>query len=147
MKREFVTQGETETRELGRRLGIQLQPGTVIGLSGTLGAGKTRLTQGIGLGLGVPSDSIVSPTFTLCVPYQGRLRLLHLDAYRIQDPSEIDELGLDEAVEDGAVLIIEWHERFAAFFPPLDLRINLELIDDQGRRVIVENLTERICVD
>lgn len=143
MKQEFITHREDETREIGRRLGSQLQPGSVIGVTGTLGAGKTRFTQGIGLGLDVPPDSIVSPTFTLCVPYQGRLRLLHLDAYRIKHPSEIDELGLDELVEDGVVLVIEWHERFAKQFPPLDYLVTIQLIDDLRRNIVIENMTER----
>lgn len=141
MKPEFITHSEDETREIGRKLGNQLKPGTVIGLSGTLGAGKTRFTQGIGLGLGVPEDSIVSPTFTLCVPYRGRLQLLHLDAYRINHASEIDELGLDEWVEDGAVLVIEWYERFSPYFPPLDFQVTLQLIDELSRKIVVESLS------
>ena len=140
MKLELVTHSEDETRDVARQFGEQLQPGSVIGLTGTLGAGKTRFVQGIGLGLGLPPESIVSPTFTLCIPYLGRLRLLHLDAYRIQDPSEIDELGLDELVEDGAVLVIEWQERFVDLFPPLNFRITIHLIDQDSRKIVIENL-------
>jgi tRNA threonylcarbamoyladenosine biosynthesis protein TsaE len=144
LKREFVTQGEDETRELGRWLGSQLSAGTVIGLTGTLGAGKTRFAQGLGLGLGVPADTIVSPTFTLCVPYTGRLLLLHLDAYRIKDASEIDELGLDEMVDEGAVLVIEWFERFASNFPRADIQVSIEWLDESQRRIEIHCLSDQI---
>lgn len=119
----------------------------VVGLSGTLGAGKTRFTQGIGLGLGLPEDSIVSPTFTLCVPYRGRLQLLHLDAYRINHATEIDELGLDESVDDGAVLVIEWYERFSTCFPPLDFQVTLQLIDDPRRKIVIETFLPNQTID
>ncbi len=143
MKLSFTTTDEDQTRELGRQIGESLQPGTVIGLSGTLGAGKTRLAQGIGMGLGVPMDQIVSPTFTLLVPHEGRLTLIHLDAYRINHAIEIDELGLDELIEDGAVLVIEWPERFVRELPRLDLRIRIDHTSDQERIVNMELLTDR----
>ena len=127
---EIKTNSEDETRDLGLRIGKLLQPGTVVALNGTLGAGKTRLTQGIGLGLGVAAESIVSPTFTLCVPYSGRFPLIHLDAYRIKDDSEVDELGLDELIEDGAVLVVEWAARIVHSLPPIDLTI--EIVHDNG---------------
>ena len=127
---EITTNSEDETRELGRRIGKLLEPGCVIALNGTLGAGKTRLTQGIGVGLDVPAESIVSPTFTLCVPYSGRFPLIHLDAYRIKDDSEVDELGLDELLEDGAVLVVEWAARIRNSLPPIDIEI--EIVHDSG---------------
>ena len=116
----------------------------MIGLNGTLGTGKTRLTQGIGLGLAIPADTITSPTYTIGVPYYGRLPLYHLDAYRINDISEVDELGLDEWVEDGAILVIEWSDRWAKFLPPMDLRISIEHQDDQTRTIQIESLSERV---
>jgi len=125
-KLSFTSDSEQQTSELGERLGRELEPGTVIGLNGTLGSGKTRLTQGIGRGLEIADGSIVSPTYTLCVPHEGRLGLLHLDAYRIADPSEVDELGLDELTENGVVLIIEWSERIESLLPPIDLKIAIE---------------------
>jgi tRNA threonylcarbamoyladenosine biosynthesis protein TsaE len=141
---EITSHSEQETREIGRRLGERLTEGVVIGLSGTLGTGKTRLTQGIGMGLGVPAETITSPTYTLCVPHLGRLELVHIDAYRISDDTEVDELGLDELIEDGAVLVIEWAERIATALPPIDLQILLEHNDDQSRTIWVEGRTEKV---
>lgn len=114
-------------------IGDALAPGFVLGLNGTLGTGKTRLTQAIGQSLEIPSGNVVSPTFTICVPHEGRLPFLHLDAYRIGQLSEIDELGLDESVEDGIILIVEWAMRIEKYLPPLDLSISIESAGTEKR--------------
>ena len=129
----FVSHSEGDTRRLGDCLGGSIVAGTVIGLNGTLGMGKTRLTQALGRALGIPDGEIVSPTFTICVPHEGTLGLLHLDAYRIKDPTEVDELGLDELTENGVVLIVEWAQRIEKYLPPIDLTVSIESIGDQGR--------------
>ncbi len=114
-----------DTAEIGKRIGEALQAGTLIGLVGTLGTGKTNLTQSIGRGLGIADGYVVSPTFTICVPHRGRLLLLHMDAYRINQPEEVDELGLDEQLEDGAVVIVEWSDLIEQYLRPLDLKIEI----------------------
>ena len=129
----FESNSESDTSKLGQAIGQFLEPGTVIGLNGTLGAGKTRLTQAIGIGLGIPVGNVVSPTFTICVPHEARLLLVHLDAYRIKSPEEVDELGLDELAEDGAVLIIEWAERIVKYLPDLDLEISIQANSEDVR--------------
>ena len=140
-KLTFTSQSEQQTSELGERLGRALEPGTVIGLNGTLGSGKTRLTQGIGRGLDIADGAIVSPTYTLCVPHEGRLGLLHLDAYRIADPGEVDELGLDELTENGVILIVEWSQRIQTLLPPIDLTVNIEPKSEQIREFEFQTLT------
>ena len=130
---EFSCRTEAETALLGNAIGVALEGGTVIGLNGTLGSGKTRLTQAIAIGLGIPTGQVVSPTFTICVPHEGRLSLLHLDAYRIKHPEEVDELGLDEYTDDGAVLIVEWAERIEQYLPPMDVLITIEPAGDTTR--------------
>ena len=137
------TNSESDTADLGRRIGKALQEGTVIGLSGTLGAGKTRLTQAIASALEIADGQVTSPTFTICVPHEGRLGLLHLDAYRIKDPSEVDELGLDEHVENGVVLIVEWAERIAKLIPPVDLSISIKPLDAEKREFAFAASTEK----
>ena len=103
-------------------------------LSGDLGAGKTAFVRGLAEGLGVPRDEVSSPTFTLIQEYRGgRLTLFHVDLYRIEDPREFDELGLDEIAEDG-VLAIEWAERLPQ--PPPDaMRISIEHAGESQRRM------------
>lgn len=137
----LTTKSENETLALGRAMGEVIQAGTVVGLTGTLGAGKTKFTQGLAYGLGVAEDTVTSPTFTICVPHVGRLPLLHLDAYRINSDSEVDELGLDEVVENGAVLMIEWVERIAHLVPPVDLQINVRQVGEQARQWQLQGAT------
>ncbi|MDB4357059.1 tRNA (adenosine(37)-N6)-threonylcarbamoyltransferase complex ATPase subunit type 1 TsaE [Mariniblastus sp.] len=117
---------ESKTVEIGKAIGNSMTAGSLIGLNGTLGAGKTRLTQGIGESLGIVHGQIVSPTFTICVPHEGRIPFLHLDAYRIRTPEEVDELGLDEMLENGVSLIVEWVDLIKTLLPDVDLEIQIE---------------------
>ncbi len=117
---------EKQTRQLGREIGRHLVTSFTISLDGNLGAGKTRLTQAIAAGLDIPDGQVKSPTFTLSVPHSGRLQLLHVDAYRLKQLAEVDELGLDEWVDAGGVLIVEWANRISIALPPLDLAILIE---------------------
>lgn len=122
-----------DTADLGKHIGDALQPGTLIGLVGTLGTGKTNLTQSIGRAIGIADGNVVSPTFTICVPHRGRLLLLHMDAYRIKQPEEVDELGLDEQLEEGAVVIVEWSDLIEQYLRPLDLKIEITAPTEQTR--------------
>jgi tRNA threonylcarbamoyladenosine biosynthesis protein TsaE len=106
---------EERTRELGAALGRVLQPGDVVGLVGELGSGKTTLVQGIARGAGA-RGYVASPTFTLVREYEGRLRLYHVDLFRLQ-PEDLEGIGFDDLLEaDGAVLV-EWADRAAGHLP------------------------------
>lgn len=140
---QFNSRSIQETSKLGRTIGQHLMSGTAIGLVGTLGTGKTTLTQSIGKSIGVADGDVVSPTFTICVPHQGRLLMLHLDAYRINSPEEVDELGLDEQLEDGAVIIVEWSDLIETYLPPLDLKIEIASTDELTRAFSLKALTTR----
>ncbi len=133
---------ESETESLGVAIGKHLQPGMVIGLCGTLGSGKTRLTQAIARGLEI-EQPVVSPTYTICVPYAGRLQLLHMDAYRIAQAEEVDELALFERVDDGEVLIIEWADRIEAQLPDIDVWIKMAPTSEETRSFEAEARSEK----
>src|SRR5712672_1820225 len=116
--RTVTTRSEEETAALGRELAATLSAGDVLLLYGDLGAGKTAFVRGLAEGLGVDRSEVSSPTFTLIQEYRGgRLTRFHVDLYRIDDPREFDELGLDEIAEDG-VLAIEWAEKLPARLKP-----------------------------
>jgi len=140
-KLEFNLTSESATESLGLAIANALQPGMVVGLCGTLGSGKTRLTQAIARGLQI-SQPVVSPTYTICVPYSGRLNLLHMDAYRINHAEEVDELNLFERVEEGEVLIIEWADRIEAQLPDVDVWIMLTPTGEQGRSLEMRSISE-----
>ncbi|MCH2183449.1 MAG: tRNA (adenosine(37)-N6)-threonylcarbamoyltransferase complex ATPase subunit type 1 TsaE [Mariniblastus sp.] len=135
------TNDENQTDQLGRFIGQSLVPGLTLALDGELGAGKTRLTQAIASGLEIPPGQVNSPTFTLSVPHTGRLALLHVDAYRIAQLEEVDELDLDEWVESGGVLVVEWAERISPALPPVDLSIAIETLSATERTFQLSGLT------
>ena len=106
-----ITSSAAETEQAGKRLGERLRTGDVVLLAGELGAGKTTFVRGAALGTGSPAR-VQSPTFQLVRIYPGRVQLAHVDLYRIDDPGELADLGLDELAEQGAV-VIEWGDRLA----------------------------------
>jgi tRNA threonylcarbamoyladenosine biosynthesis protein TsaE len=126
--------GPDATEAFGRDLAARLRPGDVVALFGELGAGKTTLARGILAGLGHDGD-VASPTFPIVIPYETlTFPAWHVDLYRIEDPGEIEELALDEALEDGA-LIVEWPERMGSALWPHSLRLTL-LREGEGTRTL-----------
>lgn len=112
------------TRALGAALGRACAPGAVLALHGGLGAGKTCLAQGVGEGLGVRGP-VVSPSFQILAEYPGRLTLYHADLYRLGDEGELEELGLEEALGAGGVMVVEWASRFGGLLPQDHLSVEL----------------------
>jgi len=139
MARTVTTQSEDETAAVGRDLAATLSAGDVLLLFGDLGAGKTAFVRGLAEGLSIPPDEVSSPTFTLIQEYRGgRLPLFHVDLYRIEDPRELYELGLDEIAEEG-VLAIEWAERLPA--PPSHAtRVSITDVGDNERGIAITNI-------
>jgi len=133
MERVVVTKGPEETVRVGEELAGELREGDVVALVGELGTGKTTLVKGIAQGLFV-REAVISPSFILARTYQGRVPLHHLDAYRVTDPEELQEVGLTELLppEEG-ITVVEWADRVAELIPPGSLWIHLEHLDE-GRR-------------
>ena len=133
---EFISNSADQTRRIGMRLGALCETSTLICLSGDLGSGKTTLTQGITSGWG-SSDPVSSPTFVLINEYyklDGEV-IYHLDAYRVANSFEAEELDLDLMLDSG-VLVIEWAERIKDVLPESALWIECEYISDDKRRFV-----------
>jgi tRNA threonylcarbamoyladenosine biosynthesis protein TsaE len=130
------TESEEDTRRVASALARGLRPGSVILLHGDLGAGKTAFVRGLAEGLGLDDDPVSSPTFTLVHEYRGgRVPLYHADLYRLQDGAGLDDLGLDEAADEG-VLAIEWPERLSRPVPgAIDVR--LDIIGESTRLIAI----------
>ena len=126
------TEGVEATRDLARAVAGMVAPGDVILLSGELGAGKTAFAQGFGDALGV-TEQITSPTFTLARHYEGRLPLHHIDVYRLERLSEMQDIGIPELLDSGGVLLIEWGDAIAPAIPAeyLDIRLSYGEGDDE----------------
>jgi tRNA threonylcarbamoyladenosine biosynthesis protein TsaE len=126
------------TKKLGETIGQNASAGDVILLTGELGAGKTCLTQGIALGLGV-EGYVRSPTFVLMTRHHGRLALHHVDLYRMGSPAEAWDLGLDEQLFGEGVCVIEWADRASEIFPEDCLWIDLDYgSDPESRQITLE---------
>lgn len=124
-----------EMRQLGEEIAAKLQAGDVIVLHGPLGAGKTALTQGIGVGLGI--TGVTSPTFVISRIHQGRLRLNHVDAYRLlgvdKSAFQFDDLDLETA---NAVTVIEWGESIVERLSSEYLEISIEFGEEENERIL-----------
>ena len=130
----------TETEALGRQIAGMMGIGDVIALSGPLGAGKTTLARGLLSGLGFAGE-VASPSFALVIPYAPpsvRLAVAHVDLYRIESPDQMEELGLDDFLTEGA-LVIEWPERMGTSLWPESLHLNLATPDD-GSRILTADV-------
>ena len=122
---EWVSTSVEQTEELGRRLGLTAMAGAVIAMDGHLGAGKTALARGVGVGLQVRTR-VTSPTYIIVQTHEGgRLPLWHADLYRVGDVSDLEQLGLDELVDEG-VLLLEWASLFSDWLPEDHLQITLD---------------------
>jgi tRNA threonylcarbamoyladenosine biosynthesis protein TsaE len=136
MSTAFETLSPAETRRLGRRLAALLREGDVVLLQGELGAGKTCFAQGIGAGLRV-KEAVKSSSFVLVNEYHGRLHVYHADLFRLEDPVQVFELGLEENAQDG-LLLIEWPDRAMQEMPPEHLLARFESTGDKSRRISFE---------
>jgi tRNA threonylcarbamoyladenosine biosynthesis protein TsaE len=130
-----TTRSAAETRALGRRLALHMQPGDILCLRGELGAGKTTLIQGLAEGLGI-ADPVTSPSFTLIHEHSGTLPLIHIDLYRLGGP-DIADIGLEEVIDFEAVVAVEWAEKLPAGLArdALDIDITFDEADDDTRRI------------
>lgn len=142
MKRIAVqTSSEVETKELGRTLGNYLRQGDILALTGDLGAGKTHFTMGVAESLQI-TDYITSPTFNIVNEYRnGRLPLFHFDAYRLGDSEELMEIGFEEYMTAGGVILIEWADIVAEILPAATLWIQIQrqdMVDINSRKIILE---------
>ena len=136
----FDAASEQDTDRLGAELAARLPPGSVVSLTGTLGAGKTRLVQAIAAACGVPREEVVSPTFVLCQQYNGTRTINHLDAYRLKSDDEFRELGAAELLGSDALTIIEWGDKVAAALPADHVRIAIEATGQTSRRFTIRGL-------
>jgi tRNA threonylcarbamoyladenosine biosynthesis protein TsaE len=137
----FISHSPAETGALGEAWGRAAQSGLVIGLSGDLGAGKTQLVKGIARGLGV-AGPVHSPTFTLVNEYGGgRLRLFHLDLYRLETPRQIGSAGLDEFLQPDGVTVIEWAERIAEGGGRRAewRQVTIEIVNETERKIVYDD--------
>ena len=132
---EVATTSAAGTKAVAAALAGQVRAGDLLVLAGDLGAGKTAFTQGLGAALGVDAP-ITSPTFTLAQRYEGRLRVHHLDVYRLSGPEEAADLDIADLLEDDAVTLIEWGDTIRPALPPDFLEVRFALGEGDDDRTL-----------
>ena len=135
---ESVSHSAEETIEMGRELARRLRPPVLVLLSGELGSGKTTLTKGIISGLGAArEEDVTSPTFTLVHVFHDHTKVYHVDLYRVEEIRDIETLGLEDALSEPAVVVIEWPERFSLRTDWPKIRVQLEHLEGDTRRITI----------
>jgi tRNA threonylcarbamoyladenosine biosynthesis protein TsaE len=133
---QITTHSVEETKKLGETLGAMLKQAIIIALAGELGSGKTAFVQGLAKGLDISEKYyITSPTFTLINEYPGRHRLFHVDLYRIEHISELEDIGLDEVLNQDAVIAIEWADRLSGDLFSDHLAFQFTLTGEESRQI------------
>jgi tRNA threonylcarbamoyladenosine biosynthesis protein TsaE len=141
---ERITHSAEETIEFGRYLGSMLRKGDMVAYTGGLGAGKTTLTRGIVMGLGLP-DEVFSPTFTLSNEYCNRdVCVYHFDMYRIHGVEGLEGIGFFDYPLEDSVSIVEWSENVRDALGDRAIRVSIERVDDSTRRITVDG-GDRFC--
>jgi tRNA threonylcarbamoyladenosine biosynthesis protein TsaE len=135
---EFVSHSAEETLAKGRELAAALKPPVIVMLSGELGSGKTTLAKGMISGLGAArEEDVTSPTFTLVHVFHNHCKVYHVDLYRIEGFHDLESLGLEDALEENAIVIVEWSERFSLRTDWPRVEIRLEHAGGDSRRITI----------
>ena len=137
---KYLSKSAIETIETGKRLGRILNAGDVVALSGPLGSGKTWFTKGIGLGFGVDPDEVISsPSFSIVNEYEGRCLMYHMDLYRLDSPSDIMSIGLDDYFHDRSVVVVEWAERYPEILSSGCINVKMEILGNNERSIEINS--------
>ncbi|MCX5892601.1 MAG: tRNA (adenosine(37)-N6)-threonylcarbamoyltransferase complex ATPase subunit type 1 TsaE [Deltaproteobacteria bacterium] len=132
---ECVSHSPNETRALATKLAAWLAPWVILALNGELGSGKTEFVHGLAQGLGVPADMVASPSYTLAHEYPGRVLLVHLDLYRLEDlPADLLP-DLEEYLSGDGVVAVEWARRLAPLLPGDYLEVQLVILNETSRQL------------
>ena len=140
MEKNVIINNSQEMISLGEQIGLYAFPNMVITMEGDLGAGKTTMTKGIALGLGI-KEIVNSPTFTIMKTYKGRLDLYHLDVYRINDP--YSDFELEEYFESNGLCVIEWASQIEPILPDELLQIEIRDLGDNKRQVTLRSTSQK----
>jgi len=136
---EFVSNSEEETLALGERIAVSLAGGSVVALRGALGSGKTCLARGIARGIGI-GENLTSPTYTIISEYRHSPTLYHIDAYRLNNDEDFDQLGGSEIINGDGISIIEWSERIQKSLPDGTITVTLEITGPASRLIKINGL-------
>ncbi len=136
----YLSKSPEETVEIGEKIGKKIGRGATILLSGALGSGKTVLVRGIASALGI-SERVTSPSFTLISVYRGKYELYHVDLYRIERVDEVEDLGLEDILNSGSIVVIEWGEKIRSILPDDCIEVNINIKSGEEREIILKGIS------
>lgn len=135
----IYTKSTERTIEIAAELAGEISTPSFIALSGHLGAGKTHFIKGLGKGLGIDSKTICSASFVIVAEYGHPVRLVHIDAYRIEDPQELLDIGFDDILDRKDIIVaVEWAEKIKPILPKERIDVNISIIDDSHRKIEID---------
>ncbi|HDY87488.1 MAG TPA: tRNA (adenosine(37)-N6)-threonylcarbamoyltransferase complex ATPase subunit type 1 TsaE [bacterium] len=137
MIEKYITKDVTGTLKLASSFAQTLVPGTVVGLTGELGTGKTVFTKGMAQALGV-KEKVTSPTFTLINEYHGDVVLYHMDFYRLNSQQEILDIGVEEYFFSDCICVVEWAEKMGEMFPDSSIKVIIRYLNNNDREIEIE---------
>lgn len=141
--KKYISKGPDETKEIGFKLGKLLGPGDVVGLYGELGSGKTTLVKGIAKALGIDDKDIVSASFTIIAEYNTTPPFNHIDLYRIEKDTELDEVGFWDQIGGDGISVIEWAEKAEGRLPEEMIKVRLKFLGEEEREITIEGEDEK----
>ncbi len=133
------SRSETETKEIGRKIGKGLKCGDVVCLYGELGSGKTTLVKGIASVIGIEERDITSPSFTIISEHKGKVPFYHIDLYRVSH-GRVGELGLEEYIGRDGICVLEWAERADREIPDESIKVRLVYTGDNSRQIEITGI-------
>lgn len=139
----FTSNSSNDTKIIGYKIGKLLRPGSVVGLYGELGSGKTILVKGIARAFGIKERDIMSASFTIIAEYNTTPHFNHIDLYRIERESEIDEIGLWDYIRKDTISVIEWAEKIDKELPSDTIRVRLKSLGENIREITIEGKDEK----
>ena len=134
---EYISTSEKQTQEIAGKIAKQLNVGDVVLLQGDLGAGKTAFVKGIVKSFGGKAQEVTSPTFTIVNTYAlSKVKIYHFDLYRIENPEELFNIGIEEYLYGDGICFVEWPERAMSLLPEYSKQITIEKLDQNKRKII-----------
>ena len=140
LRLNITSHNESETIALAKKLAPLFRPGDLVVLKGELGAGKTAFVRGLAEALGLDREAVNSPSFTIVNEYPGERPLYHLDLYRINDPTELEEIGWDEYLQRPGLIVVEWGDKAGHHLPSQYYVIGFQIIDENTREINVSHV-------
>lgn len=140
---KYISNSPDDTKDIGLRLGRLLKSGDIVGLYGELGSGKTTFIKGVARAFGIENKDVASASFTIIAEYNTEPPFFHIDLYRIEKETELDDLGFWDQIGGDGISVIEWAEKAGTRLPEETIKVHLKSLENDKREIIIEGRNEQ----